>query len=89
MYLRHFAFTRRLFPALAGNTLSALIGRRRSPVHPRAGGEHVEASLDVDPYDGSSPRRRGTHDEVRSDRALRRFIPAQAGNTTVAWAPRH
>ena len=64
MYLRHFAFTRRPFPALAGNTLSALIGRRRSPVHPRAGGEH-ETPHELDEIKaGSSPRRRGTRGSV-------------------------
>ena len=71
----------RFIPAHAGN--SALAGPTpiSRSVHPRACGElhfRICSSLAVC---GSSPRMRGTLCSTRARYALRRFIPAHAGNS--------
>ncbi len=71
----------RFIPARAGNTGSPLPRDRRSPVHPRAGGEHTTASGDAEAQVGSSPRGRGTPEDSALDFERERFIPARAGNT--------
>ena len=54
---------------------------RSDPVHPRACGEH-QFELGKEYYiDGSSPRLRGTLDNLIRRNIRRRFIPAPAGNT--------
>ena len=75
---------RRFIPAQAGNTERSQFQGEQEPVHPRAGGEHVEFPSKISLIVGSSPRRRGT--PCRSPRTTehRRFIPAQAGNTRSA-----
>ena len=50
-------------------------------VHPRVRGEHVVASEGKGSEFGSSPRPRGTLDQVQPFAAEIRFIPASAGNT--------
>ena len=71
----------RFIPARAGNTSSRSFDRRRSTVHPRAGGEHdVDTMRAVRRY-GSSPRGRGTPVPARPRWSPLRFIPARAGNT--------
>ena len=71
----------RFIPAQAGNTPKIKILSIWSPVHPRAGGEHLRVQSQSDPRTGSSPRRRGTPSNRDLLRLNRRFIPAQAGNT--------
>ena len=81
MYLRHFAFTRRPFPALAGNTHRSITFWILLTVHPRAGGEHVPEIERERIHFGSSPRWGGTPLWDTPPCHHRRFIPAQAGNT--------
>ena len=71
----------RFIPARAGNTSEAPPPPGDRPVHPRAGGEHVESTIRrMLPY-GSSPRGRGTREDDVVVRHRARFIPARAGNT--------
>ncbi len=50
-------------------------------VHPRVRGEHSPVLIAVFCSFGSSPRTRGTPDELRQNLSVCRFIPAYAGNT--------
>ena len=50
------------------------------PVHPRACGEHYGHEVVADTMAGSSPRLRGTSQELRRIEIGHRFIPAPAGN---------
>ncbi len=49
-------------------------------VHPRVCGERNTAGAVTAAGNGSSPRVRGTRDELLAHRVDRRFIPACAGN---------
>ncbi len=71
----------RFIPASAGNTQRSARHKRRKPVHPRERGEHGPASRCRNLRRGSSPRARGTRRILKALPALRRFIPASAGNT--------
>ena len=73
----------RFTPAQAGNTRRRCESSRRRPVHPRAGGEHRIGLRPPVTYDGSPPRRRGTHPGAVLSRGRPRFTPAQAGNTSA------
>ena len=53
----------------------------KTPVHPRACGEHVRRVMSVPNSFGSSPRLRGTLKPNLYAPHGRRFIPAPAGNT--------
>ena len=72
----------RFIPAHAGNTGMQVLRQTSTPVHPRACGEHPTASRKPLLRAGSSPRMRGTPTILLSQRPLRRFIPAHAGNTS-------
>ncbi len=65
-------------------------GRRAAPgrfsVHPRVRGEQCSALRPPSRNNGSSPRARGTVHPAQQDAALRRFIPACAGNRSVPLA---
>ncbi len=77
----------RFIPARAGNTTA---GHRRCsprPVHPRASGEHIAGADPIRQYAGSSPRERGTHVHLITQRPKLRFIPARAGNTSPPSPP--
>ena len=77
----------RFIPAGAGNTPAGHRRRRVQSVHPRGCGEHSAiVSTAVRPI-GSSPRVRGTPWGPPAMPAIRRFIPAGAGNT-ASPAPR-
>ena len=76
----------RFIPARAGNTTRPPAPRRRIPVHPRAGGEHVLPHEVPTGIVGSSPRGRGTQIMGWFRDAHDRFIPARAGNTGRASA---
>ena len=81
----------RFIPACAGNTCRPAPWTHRAPVHPRLRGEHeAQQQLEHREY-GSSPPARGTQPHQVDRGALRRFIPACAGNTPRAatCAPRH
>ena len=72
---------KRFIPAGAGNTITAWLFGRRTPVYPRWRGEHWLYPLLFAIKHGLSPLARGTH-RIRSGGAGRdRFIPAGAGNT--------
>ena len=71
----------RFIPARAGNTPRRGGRRTATAVHPRAGGEHEYDTGAAGAWDGSSPRGRGTPRGAGAVRAVRRFIPARAGNT--------
>ena len=75
--------TFRFIPAPAGNTIALMILARVTTVHPRACGEHLERIGIGQSIAGSSPRLRGTRDEVVRQSGARRFIPAPAGNTRL------
>ena len=78
---RHRTAVCRSIPARAGNTTPWLALSSRTPVHPRAGGEHPLVANKLDYLYGPSPRGRGTPNTVRFRRDGRRSIPARAGNT--------
>ncbi len=71
----------RFIPARAGNTALLTARKHGAAVHPRAGGEHLEAKLGRAKITGSSPRGRGTRVMPVCHCRSRRFIPARAGNT--------
>ena len=84
----------RFIPAWAGNTTNCRVAVDLTAVHPRVGGEHTAPSRLIRDRVGSSPRGRGTHSAPRQHVAVRRFIPAWAGNTlgstlTVPILPVH
>ena len=71
----------RFIPACAGNTSAEVLPDLRGSVHPRMRGEHLRTSMSARADTGSSPHARGTRLRARPSFALRRFIPACAGNT--------
>ena len=72
----------RFIPARAGNTIARPSIRAGTPVHPRAGGEHITCSAGSGSPSGSSPRGRGTRRAGPRRSVGGRFIPARAGNTS-------
>ncbi len=74
----------RIIPADAGNTYKA--GRRCSgrPDHPRGCGEHLPIDYKWFGRSGSSPRMRGTPQQVAHRVLGLGIIPADAGNTRLA-----
>ncbi len=77
-------FHHRFIPACAGNTDISYLHASHSPVHPRVCGEHRCETLFSRSHVGSSPRVRGTRTCVGLSCGIPRFIPACAGNTSVA-----
>ena len=71
----------RFIPARAGNTHGFASGFRALSVHPRTSGEHTIPSTCRRAIGGSSPHERGTRQYSYCRTAVRRFIPARAGNT--------
>ena len=78
---------RRFIPARAGNTQRVPGQRTSKTVHPRACGEHRRPALFGALHLGSSPRVRGTPNDVGHWTHNQRFIPARAGNTRGGLAP--
>ena len=72
----------RFIPADAGNTEERQKHHRWRPVHPRGCGEHEQLAIAAPKAAGSSPRMRGTLKKHRLLKLGRRFIPADAGNTS-------
>ena len=72
----------RFIPARAGNARRPQGLRGRRPVHPRAGGERLDATAETVLAIGSSPRGRGTRFVKKSAMRFHRFIPARAGNAS-------
>ena len=72
---------RRFIPAGAGNTRPGARAHCCGAVHPRGRGEHELMPVGSGTVPGSSPRARGTHMRSAVGMAIRRFIPAGAGNT--------
>ena len=75
---------RGIIPAYAGNTRGVRPQRQHVRDHPRVCGEHCIVGGVQNVGEGSSPRMRGTHDEMVFRYALRGIIPAYAGNTSQA-----
>ena len=80
---------RRFIPAPAGNAPPLPAPRRAPPVHPRACGERYPANRPGTVGCGSSPRLRGTQVHAESGAGFGRFIPAPAGNASVAKSSSH
>ncbi len=55
-----------------------------TPVHPRWRGEQTPSTAAVTGRFGSSPRARGTEKQIAAYIDARRFIPADAGNSSAA-----
>ena len=72
---------RRFIPASAGNSSAGQSPPRKPTVHPRVCGELITTEIGLSGEDGSSPRLRGTRGAADLRPALRRFIPASAGNS--------
>ena len=72
--------TCRFIPACAGNSECGNTSGIRVAVHPRVCGEQAHPQDALGDLDGSSPRVRGTVDEMNIRSSLPRFIPACAGN---------
>ena len=75
-----------IIPACAGNTLLAYGLISNLEDHPRVCGEHSAYRLISQVATGSSPRVRGTPDEVVAAVGELGIIPACAGNTSICWA---
>ena len=71
---------RRFIPAPAGNGVSTGIRYPTGAVHPRACGERLQSALLDSSQLGSSPRLRGTGENLSPGSSSARFIPAPAGN---------
>ena len=78
----------RLIPARAGNTVGGHGVESFLSAHPRSRGEHVWWSWCVVLPFGSSPLARGTLRRRLEHPAVRRLIPARAGNTATSRTPR-
>ena len=76
----------RFIPACAGNAWSEPRHVGRGSVHPRMRGERPSRSVPVSAIVGSSPHARGTRPACWPSSALRRFIPACAGNACCCGA---
>ena len=74
----------RFIPACAGNTRYLPVAPLRLAVHPRVCGEHCREIHCLVHTVGSSPRVRGTRNKHANKFAIRRFIPACAGNTRTS-----
>jgi len=72
----------RVIPACAGNTAIRIVVTAMPPGHPRVRGEHLDCLIVDHIHDGSSPRARGTLDELLAFIVEDRVIPACAGNTS-------
>ena len=81
------SITRRLIPAYAGKTSSALLHRLRGWAHPRVCGENVSKSARVGVPPGSSPRMRGKLGLTQAPLADGGLIPAYAGKTVKERTP--
>ena len=55
----------------------------RCPVHPHAGGEHLDFAMPMRLVAGSPPRRWGTRGTGRATAPTPRFTPTQVGNTSM------
>ncbi len=75
--------TRRIIPALAGNTPTTTSKTSPASDHPRSRGEYPELYKNTIKGMGSSPLSRGICREECHRRRGRRIIPALAGNTAV------
>ena len=73
----------RFIPACAGNASSSRSIIPKTSVHPRVCGERVQLLQSDLVTFGSSPRVRGTPDDIAIADAYQRFIPACAGNATT------
>ena len=71
----------RIIPARAGNTTRSGSSLGTTADHPRASGEHFCLAMPRFSANGSSPRERGTLEQVSQASNGRRIIPARAGNT--------
>ena len=76
----------RFIPAFAGNACRPSAGRCWRTVHPRVCGERAGDVAATLQRLGSSPRLRGTPLRQWTDRWRLRFIPAFAGNASLAQA---
>ena len=72
-------------PAGAGNISLISPSPRARSVHPRGCGEHAAPWLTETVASGSSPRVRGTWIRRLRSRSRPRFIPAGAGNISLAY----
>jgi len=70
----------RFIPAPAGNAIELPHRESMMAVHPRACGERSTMAACLPALSGSSPRLRGTPDQVGLAGVGERFIPAPAGN---------
>ena len=71
----------RFIPAHAGNRIKDTYGSDSGPVHPRACGEQLLSVWVTLYHSGSSPRMRGTEENMADANNKDRFIPAHAGNS--------
>ncbi len=76
----------RFIPACAGNTVDHPHPSTWGAVHPRVCGEHTTNLSPEQQAIGSSPRVRGTLDDMGLFACKSRFIPACAGNTGTMQA---
>ncbi len=68
-------------PALAGSTCASITSTSTGTDHPRAGGEHLSASLPTGDGVGSPPRWRGARGLAGVYLTLGGITPALAGST--------
>ena len=72
----------RIIPADAGNTMIPAAAAAQAKDHPRGCGEHEAQLSVVMPMRGSSPRMRGTLEQIPVFVFVMGIIPADAGNTS-------
>ena len=77
----------RIIPACAGNTFPCRARSGSRPDHPRVRGEHPTSRSWILFEGGSSPRARGTLDDLERRASTGRIIPACAGNTRSVGGP--
>ena len=75
----------RFIPACAGNSRQSSVCTTRRAVHPRVCGEQPGNAAESSGELGSSPRVRGTVQQIADPPARDRFIPACAGNRVTSY----
>ena len=70
-----------IIPAYAGNTFDDSQVKADFGDHPRVCGEHIRNKFRDESDTGSSPRMRGTPEDLPEDSLVLGIIPAYAGNT--------